>query len=281
MANFENVATPSTDFSESLSRLTETLGGVSPQEPSNSHTAGPSPPPPQSSNPNTSLQRWLSKPEPKIVQETAIEYHRNAADGAQSAGYLNQGIHQTALDHFGQQIIVPCPMVVQDAFRGELPLSIYLHIKSRVVYDRQPLLNVLDELRIRRGVEIRWLASVQLGFDLIAEAANHHGLDLSWADAGMPTRSAAEVEERKLVHTVRYHVWEAFCWRGANWDQVKIQREEYLATYGDGWTGDDKLEEKFIPWAECPEFQYISHTQPFYVDIDTIEVDLVSRLSQF
>ena len=47
------------------------------------------------------------------------------------------------------------PMIVLDAWRGDLIFTSYLHMKSPVVYDHIPLLQVILELRIKHGIDIK------------------------------------------------------------------------------------------------------------------------------
>ncbi|KAK5939303.1 hypothetical protein PMZ80_008607 [Knufia obscura] len=183
--------------------------------------------------------------------------------------------HQTALDTFGTR-----PWTIYDAWRGDLTQTVYLHLKYRVVYDRLPLLEVAEELRSRHGVDIKWLALVQIGRDLINCSAEHHGLDLLYKG---PSRTSQELVARIHVHQVKSTVWDALCWRyesTENMQKVSQEREEYESIFGAGaWIGDNKLEEFFQPFVEEEELTKFAHARPFYRDIFAPQFELSNMMS--
>lgn len=178
--------------------------------------------------------------------------------------------HQSALEVFGNK-----PMVIHDAWRGDLTQTVFLHLKYRVVHDHIPLLTAAEELHTKYGIDVKWLALIQIGRDLIDSSAEHHGLDLLYDG---PSRTKEEFFARVNVHQVKSTVWDALCSRyesAETMQRVGLEKDEHEARFGrDAWIGDRKLEEFFQPFVEGEDVQNAMHARPFYRDIFVPQFEL-------
>ena len=226
-------------------------------------------------------KKWMWEPDRHL--DTAVDLDQtNGGFLSSFADHLqmekrNSASHETAMSIIGQDIVGAGSMVVHDAYEGGLKKSIYLHIKSRVLYDSASLVFAVAELRYFWGVDIRWLAMAQIGLDLIQDAAKWWQLDLSWKG---PSRSQQELYARSQVYKVKVNVFEAFCWPFQHWDEVKNQRKEYIEIFGGRWSGDDKMEERFQPFVEGDDNRQCGHTRPFYVDLSPELLSISSSFSK-
>ena len=160
-------------------------------------------------------------------------------------------------------------VTIHDTIRAELPEAVWLHIRTHVLEDHIPLLQVASNLSQEHSIDIYWLALLQIGFKLINAAADLHSIMLIYRG---PSRTTQELAARTEVHKVKSMVWDVYCWRyesAANMAEVECQRAAHEKRFGqDAWNGDNNFDVYFQPFFEKvgSGSETMRHAQPFYVD---------------